>query len=65
MNEEIEKLRLLRYFLDKSLTTNDPVEFDYHQRQLLLAIAEHLVAPLQEYEYAERSKIQEEIDESS
>ena len=64
MSDELDRLRVLRYFFDRSIDVLDPVEFAYHQRQLLLAIAEHLLQPLQEHEYAERNKLQGEIDES-
>lgn len=56
-NKELNKIRELRNNFDCALSPCDPLDYQMRQRDLLYAIAEYLVAPLQEYELAERSKL--------
>ena len=54
--KDLDKLRALRFYLDKALSVCDPVTYAMNMQDLLLAIAEHLIEPLQDHELAELSK---------
>lgn len=55
---ELCRLREIRSYLDRTyLHIHDDVEFAARQTDLLNSIAEYLIRPLQEHEYAERTKL--------
>ena len=53
---ELERLRELREAYDRSLLVCDPITHAWRNQNLLHALTEYLIRPLQEYEYAEKSK---------
>lgn len=66
MNEqELDRLRHLRLHYDKAMNICDPVTHALRQQNLLHEIAEYLIRPLQEYEFAERSKLEQTGEEDS
>ena len=59
MNElEVTRLKHIRHYLDRTyIHIHDDDEFKVRETDLLHAIAEYLIRPLQEHEYAERTKL--------
>lgn len=55
--KELNKLIAIRQIYDSALSICDPVEYSLRQRDLLYALADYIIQPLQEYEFAERYKL--------
>ncbi len=60
----LERLRRLRKHYDFALGVCDPIDFAQRQKDLVYAIVEHLIQPLQLHEMAERSKLPKDDDEA-
>jgi hypothetical protein len=65
---ELERLRELREVYDRTLLTCDPITHAWRNQNLLQAVTEYLIRPLQEHEEAERSSFErqnpyEDLDE--
>lgn len=54
---DLERLKVLRHFFDRALLICDPIAYAGRQQDLLHAIAEYLIRPLQEHELAEKSQL--------